>query len=53
MSNKMRSILKVLAVVLVLVAVMMHLGWIAIYGISIYKFWLAIIGFGLLLIASK
>jgi len=53
MSNKTRSILKAIAVILVLLAVMMHIGWVAIAVISAYKFWLVVIAFGLLLIGSK
>ncbi|MBT1702500.1 hypothetical protein [Chryseosolibacter indicus] len=53
MSNKTRSILKAIAVILVLLCVMMQLGWIAIPAISIYKFWIVVIAFGLLLISSK
>jgi hypothetical protein len=53
MSNKTRSILKAIAVILVLLAVMMHIGWIAIAVIGAYKFWLVVIAFGLLLIGSK
>jgi cell division septal protein FtsQ len=53
MSNKARSILKVLAVVLVLLAVVMQIGWVIIPSISIYKFWFVVIAFGLLLISSK
>jgi hypothetical protein len=53
MSNKTRSIIKVVAVVLVLLAVMMHIGWISIYAITVYKFWMVILAFGLLLISSK
>jgi hypothetical protein len=53
MSNKARSILKVLAVVLVLLAVVMQIGWVIIPSISIYKFWFVVIAFGLLLIGSK
>ena len=42
MSNKARSILKVLAVILVLLAVVMQIGWVIIPSISIYKFWFVI-----------
>ena len=52
MSNKARSILKVLAVILVLLVVM-QIGWVIIPSISIYKFWFVVIAFGLLLISSK
>ena len=53
MSNKARSILKVLAVILVLLAVVMQIGWVIIPSISIYKFWFVVIAFGLLLISSN
>jgi hypothetical protein len=53
MSNKTRSILKAIAVILVLLAVMMDRGWVAIPAISVYKFWIVVVAFGLLLIGSK
>jgi hypothetical protein len=53
MGNKTRSILKAIAVILVLLAVLMQLGWVSIAVISVYKFWLVVIAFGLLLISSK
>lgn len=53
MSNRTRSILKAAAVVIVLLAVVMQLQWVIIPSISVYKFWLVVIAFGLLLIASK
>jgi len=53
MSNKTRSILKGIAVVLVLLAVIMQLGWVIIPSISAYKFWFVVIAFGMLLISSK
>jgi hypothetical protein len=53
MSNKTRSILKVVAVILVLIAVMMNFGWIRIPTLNQYQFWYVVIGFGLLLISSK
>lgn len=53
MSNKTRSILKAIAVIVVLLCVLMALGFIGIPSISAYKFWLVVIAFGLLLIASK
>jgi len=45
--------LKAIAVVLVLLAVLMQIGWVFIYVISAYKFWLVVIAFGLLLFSSK
>jgi len=53
MSNKTRSILKIAAIVLVLLAIMMQLGWIVIPAIIGYKFWIVVIAFGLLLIGAK
>jgi hypothetical protein len=53
MSNKTRSILKAIAVLLVLLAVLMELKIVIIPAIAIYKFWLVVIGFGLLLVGSK
>jgi hypothetical protein len=53
MSNRTRSILKATAVIVVLIAVMMHLGWIAIPALSVYRFWFVVIAFGLLLMSSK
>ena len=53
MSNKTRSILKAIAVILVLLAVAMQLNWVVIPAIIGYRFWIVIISFGLLLIASK
>ncbi|MFZ5998890.1 MAG: hypothetical protein ACOYW3_00140 [Bacteroidota bacterium] len=53
MSNKTRSILKAVAVLIVLLCVAMQLQWIIIPAVSAYKFWLVVIAFGTLLIASK
>ena len=53
MSNKTRSILKAVAVVLVLLAVLMELKIVLIPAIAIYKCWIVVIAFGLLLIGSK
>lgn len=53
MSNRTRSILKAIAVIMVLLAVAMQLQWVLIPAISIYKFWFVVIAFGVLLIVSK
>jgi hypothetical protein len=53
MSNKTRSIIKGIAVIFVLLAVLMQLSWIIIPAVSVYKFWIVVVSFGLLLIASK
>lgn len=53
MSNKTRSIIKAIAVLLVLLAVLMELKMVIIPAIAIYKFWMVVFAFGLMLIASK
>jgi hypothetical protein len=53
MSNKTRSILKAIAVILVLLAVLMQLQIVIVPAVSVYKFWIVVIAFGLLLISSK
>jgi hypothetical protein len=53
MSNRTRSIIKAIAVMLVLLAVVMQMQWVLIPAISMYKFWIVVVGFGLLLISSK
>lgn len=53
MSNKTRSILKAIAVVLVLLMVVMQIGWVSIPAIAVYKFWIVVVAFGTLLLASK
>jgi len=53
MSNKTRSILKAIAVILVLLAVLMQLQIVIIPTLVPYKFWIVVIAFGLMLVASK
>jgi hypothetical protein len=53
MSNKTRSILKGIAVVVVLLCVIMQMQWVIIPAISPYKFWMVVLAFGTLLITSK
>jgi len=53
MSNKTRSILKAIAVILVLLAVLMELKIIIIPAIAVYKFWIVVIAFGLMVVGSK
>ena len=53
MSNKTRSLLKVLAVLIVLLAVLMEMQWIIIPMLVTYKLWLVVAAFGLLLISSR
>ena len=53
MSTKTRSIIKAIAVILVLLCVIMQLGWVIIPAISPYKFWIVVLAFGTLLITSK
>ena len=53
MSNKTRSILKAIAVIIVLLAVLMALKIVIIPAVSPYAFWMVVISFGVLLISSK
>jgi hypothetical protein len=53
MSNKTRSILKAIAVLLVLLAVLMELQIIIIPAIVAYKFWIVVIAFAVMLISTK
>lgn len=53
MSNKTRSILRAIAVVIVLLAVLMDLHVVMIPAISVYRFWMVVVGFGIMLISSK
>ena len=53
MSNKTRSILKAIAVIIVLLCVLMKLDFVSIAYVEQYSFWLMVISFGLLLISSK
>ncbi|HMQ01232.1 MAG TPA: hypothetical protein PKC24_15735 [Cyclobacteriaceae bacterium] len=53
MSNKTRSILKAIAVLMVLLAVLMEMGWVVIPAIAGFKLWIVIAAFGILLISSR
>lgn len=53
MSNRTRSILKAIAVIVVLIAVLMELDIVAIRSVNPYSFWMVVISFGILLISSK
>ncbi|MCB0488678.1 MAG: hypothetical protein R2820_11905 [Cyclobacteriaceae bacterium] len=53
MSNKTRSVLRAIAVIIVLLAVLMDLQVIMIPAIAVYKFWMVVVAFGVMLITSK
>lgn len=53
MSNKTRSIIKAIAVIFVLLAVVMRLGYVSIPALSPYTFWMVVIAFSMVLITSK
>ena len=53
MSNKTRSILKAIAVVLVLLAVVMKLGSVTIPALAAFTVWMVVVGFALVLFGSK
>ena len=53
MSNKTRSVLRAIAVVVVLLAVLMELGMVMIPSLAGFKFWMVVIGYGIMLISAK
>lgn len=53
MSSKTRSLLKALAVLFVLIAVLIQLDYISIKYVDPNRFWMVVVGFGLLLISSR
>ncbi len=53
MSTKTRSILKVIAILIVLLTVIMKLDLVIIPALSAYTYWLVVMAFGLLWISSK
>jgi len=52
MSRKTKNLIKLVAIVVVLILVFMELGVVAIPALVGYKFWLSIIAFCMVLIAS-
>jgi hypothetical protein len=53
MSNKTRSVIKGISVVLVLLAIAMQLRWIIVPSLSQYVIWIVVGSYGLLLLSSK
>ncbi|NJN42765.1 MAG: hypothetical protein HC811_11585 [Flammeovirgaceae bacterium] len=53
MSNRSRSIIRGVAVFIVLIAVLMELGILETPVTESFKFWLAVIAIGLLLFSTK
>jgi hypothetical protein len=53
MSRKTITTLKIIALLLVGLAVLMHLQIIIIPAISVYKFWMVVAAFGLVLVTSR
>lgn len=53
MNRKFVSTLKVIAILLVLLAVLMHLQVIIIPAIAAYKFWMVVIAFSVVLITAR
>jgi hypothetical protein len=53
MNNKMRSLLKVAAVLLVLLAVLMELSMVIIPALAGIRFWMVVVAFGLMLISTR
>jgi len=53
MSNKTRSVIKGISVVLALLAIAMQLHWIIIPSLSPYVIWMLVGSYGLLLLSSR
>ncbi|WMN13046.1 hypothetical protein QYS49_35425 [Marivirga salinae] len=53
MSRKSRNLIKLVAIIIVLVLVFMELGIIAIPALATYKFWLSVVAFAMVLLASR
>jgi len=53
MNNRTRNLLKLVALVIVVVMVLMHIGTIAIPVLNPYKFWLMVVAFGMVIISTK
>jgi uncharacterized membrane protein len=53
MNNKIRSSLRIISVLLVLLAVLMELDMVLIPALSGVKFWMVIIGYCLMLISNR
>lgn len=53
MSKRNRFLIKFFAILLVLISVFLEMDILKIQFLEIYKYWMSILGFGLLLLASK
>lgn len=53
MSNKTRSLIKGIALVIVALCVLTHMDIFTVKQIAQYKFWLMVIAFGMTLLVSK
>jgi hypothetical protein len=53
MDRRTRSILKTIAILLVLIPVLQELDVLVLHAIEPYKFWMTVLGFGILLLVSK
>ncbi len=53
MSNRIKSLLKALSVLIVLIAVLIQLDYISIPYIDYIRFWIVVGGFGLFVISSR
>jgi len=53
MSRKSRNLIKLVAIIIILVLVFMELDIIAIPALAAYQFWLSVVAFGMVLVASR
>lgn len=53
MSRKTRSLIKTVAILIVLVSVLLELDVLNLSIIEPYKYWMTVLGFGMVLLASR
>lgn len=53
MNNKVRSVIRGVAVILVLLCIVMQLRWVIIPTVEAYRFWIVVLSFGMILLTSK
>jgi hypothetical protein len=53
MNNKTRSVIRAVAIILVLLCVVMQMRWVIIPAIDGYRFWIVVVSFAAILITSK
>ena len=53
MNNKTRSVIRAIAIILVVLCVVMQIRWVIIPAIDGYRFWIVVVSFVMILVTSK